>query len=73
MIDEIKLLTQRTPRQNRDAIEKLFRYLEEQWESAYRNSSLGAKLRDLKWLPAEGDAQTWHRPYDLYSQFESRW
>jgi hypothetical protein len=66
VLEEIGRLTQRPPRQTRDDIEKLFRYLEEHWEQIYARTTLGPRLRDTRWLPADGDADHWYRPSELY-------
>jgi len=68
VLEEIGRLTLRPPRQTRDDIEKLFRYLEEQWENIYARTTLGPRLRDTRWLPADGDADHWYRPSELYSR-----
>ncbi len=66
VLQEVDFLTQRRPRETRDGIEKLFRYLEQRWEQYYRETGLGMKLRGREWLPADGDSEHWHRPRLLY-------
>lgn len=52
--------------QARDSIEKIFRFLESQWERYYQDTNLAGSLRALKWLPADGDEGDWYKPEDLY-------
>lgn len=67
LLEEIRRIVARPPRQNREQIEKIFRYLEEHWES-YQTSSLSRALRDERWLPADGDETRWYRPNELYQR-----
>ncbi len=69
IIDEIHQLTKRPPRQTRESIEKIFRYVELNWDRIYsHNNELLVSLREQKWLPADGDGDHWYRPRDLYQR-----
>jgi hypothetical protein len=65
VLEEIRYIVARPPRQGRDQIEKIFRYIEDNWEF-YRSTSLIRNLRDIGWLPADGDETRWYRPCELY-------
>ncbi len=53
--------------ESREVVEKIFRYLEENW-SFY--AELGGKLQSLQWLPADDDTTRWYAPTELYPRQE---
>lgn len=67
VLKTIRNITAQPPQgQARDTIEKIFRFLESQWERYYQDTNLAGSLRSLKWLPADGDEGDWYRPGELY-------
>lgn len=76
VVNEITTFTQQyTPSDGRDHIEKLFRYLEERWEKHYaqkHNGEIGSRLREMAWLPADGDGEQWYSPTRLYPRTEKQ-
>ncbi|MFD3165972.1 sacsin N-terminal ATP-binding-like domain-containing protein [Herpetosiphon sp. NSE202] len=67
VFDEVQRLTTggMLPRHQRDAIEKIFRYLEEYWHF-YQTTTLSKRLAERAWLPALDDQEHWYKPKDLY-------
>jgi hypothetical protein len=76
VINEITAFTQQhTPSDGREHIEKIFRYLEKHWEKYYaqkHTGQFGAQLREIPWLPADGDSKQWYSPTELYPRTEKQ-
>ncbi|MEI6777537.1 MAG: hypothetical protein WCK70_11615 [Chloroflexales bacterium] len=70
IFETINQIRQRKPAEVIDDIERMFRYLEIHWEKYYAQGALGSRLRDLAWLPADGDPVNWHRPTQLYPRID---
>lgn len=73
LLDRIcSLITHRPDGPERKAMQGLFAYLAKRWERDLEKDETLKTLKELAWLPAEGDNSRWYKPGSLYSIFERR-
>lgn len=70
IVNRIKKIVVNQPMpETRQKIEEIFYFLSESWERLEEDQEQGFnELRNLKWLPEEGNTEYWCRPCDLYTR-----